>query len=243
MRGGLLSLSLLVLVHAAPVSGAVVFTDGFDAENGGLSQLNYNAFANWTVSAGSGTVDLIRSGDFGISCFGGTGSCVDLDGSSSNAGILTSTNIAFSSGDLVEISFRLSGNQRNASADQVGVQFNFGQLTDVLSLTKTGDFGLFGPSNFSGISGASDNLAVLGNDPFGVYNLSFTSLTTGFLFLTFANAFGDNVGAILDAVTVSAGPQAVPEPSTWALLIASLALAGFAMRRGRAAAPAVSAAR
>lgn len=41
MRRVLASLSLLVLVHAGPVAGAVVFTDGFDAENSGLSQLNY----------------------------------------------------------------------------------------------------------------------------------------------------------------------------------------------------------
>jgi hypothetical protein len=101
-----------------------------------------------------------------------------------------------------------------ASTDEAAIRFNFGQLTDVLSLTKTGDFGLSGPGDFSGITGASDSVTVLG-DPFGVYNLSFTSLTTGFLFLTFENGGGDDVGAILDAVTVSAGTQAVPKPSTW----------------------------
>lgn len=241
MRGALVSLSLLVLVHAGPVTGAVVFTDGFDSENGGLTQLNYNTFANWSVS--DGTVDLIRSGDFGISCFGGTGSCVDLDGSTGNAGILTSSNIPFSNGDLVEISFRISGNQRNASVDQVEVRFDFGQLTDVLDLTKSGDFGLFGPSDFTGVTGATDSLTIPGGDPFGFYHLSFTSLTAGFMNLRFENLDGDNVGAILDAVTVSVGPQAVPEPSTWALLVASLGLAGFAMRRGRGPAPAVTAAR
>jgi hypothetical protein len=218
----------------------VAFTDGFDSENGGLSQLNYNTFANWSVS--NGTVDLIRSGGFGISCFGGTGSCVDLDGSTSNAGVLTSSNIAFSNGDLVEIAFRLSGNQRNASVDQVGVQFDFGQSTDVLDLTKSGDFGLFGPSDFVGVTGANDSLTRAGGDPFGLYHLSFTSLTAGFMNLRFENLGGDNIGAILDAVTVSVGPQAVPEPSTWALLVVSLGLAALAMRRRRALAGAKTAA-
>jgi hypothetical protein len=240
MRGALVSLSLLVVVHAGPVSAAVVFTDGFDSENGGLSQLNYASFANWSVSGG--TVDLIRSGDFGISCFGGTGSCVDLDGSTGDAGILTSSNIGFASGDLVEISFRLSGNQRNAFVDQLQLQFTFGQLTDVLDLTKGGDFGSFGPSDFTNLTGATDSLTVPGGDPFGLYHLSFTSLTAGFMNLRFENLDGDNVGAILDAVNVSVGPQAVPEPSTWVLLVASLGLAGFAMRRGRGPAPAVTAA-
>ena len=57
-------------------SSAIIFQDNFDSEAGapGVSQLNYNGFANWTVS--DGTVDVVSNGGWGISCYGGTGSPV-----------------------------------------------------------------------------------------------------------------------------------------------------------------------
>lgn len=67
-----------------PASAAVVFSSSFDAENGCNSALNYAGWSGWTVSNGS--VDLVRSGNFGITCRGGSGSCVDLDGSTGDAG-------------------------------------------------------------------------------------------------------------------------------------------------------------
>lgn len=72
-------------------------SDDFNSESLGL---NYNSFANWTVS--NGTVDLIGPGFFAL-CGGSR--CVDLDGSTSNAGDLTTTN-DFAAGTY-ELSFRL----------------------------------------------------------------------------------------------------------------------------------------
>src|SRR3546814_14320156 len=59
---------------------------------------------------------LFRS--FGISCDGGAGSCVDLDGSTANAGeMLNSSAIAFDAGDHVLVTYRYSGNQRSGADD------------------------------------------------------------------------------------------------------------------------------
>jgi hypothetical protein len=74
------SISSLLVAAAfavsAPASAGVVFSDNFNGENGGNSFLNYAGFNNFTVA---GQVDLVKSGDYGISC---DGACVDLDGSS-----------------------------------------------------------------------------------------------------------------------------------------------------------------
>jgi hypothetical protein len=90
----------------------VVFQDSFDTETGsgqgasGQSKVNYTAFAQWTVSDGS--VDLIAQSDFGIDCFGGSGKCVDLDGGTNDAGVLTSVALNLAAGSY-DFSFQLSG--------------------------------------------------------------------------------------------------------------------------------------
>ncbi|MEZ5560441.1 MAG: hypothetical protein R3E86_18090 [Pseudomonadales bacterium] len=47
---------------AGAANAAIIFSDNFDGENGGVGALNYNSFAHWTVL--DGTVDLIGNGFF-----------------------------------------------------------------------------------------------------------------------------------------------------------------------------------
>ena len=65
------------------------------------------------------------------------------------------------------------------------------------------------------------------SDGFSNHTLLFTPSVTGTYSLIFQNAGGDNVGALLDNVSVSA----VPEPETYAMLLAGLGLLGFSIRR------------
>ncbi len=59
-------------------------------DGGGGSGLGYTGFASWTITDGS--VGLIDSGDFTITCADGAPSkFVDLDGNSSDAGVMTTT--------------------------------------------------------------------------------------------------------------------------------------------------------
>jgi hypothetical protein len=109
MRAALVALPLLF--GAAQGHAATIFSDNFNTENGGVadaSTLNYNTFANWTVNGG-GTVDLIGNGYFDF--YPGQGLYVDLDGSTSNAGQLTSINIALNPGTYT-LQFLLGGSQR-----------------------------------------------------------------------------------------------------------------------------------
>lgn len=183
-----------VSAHAA----SVVFEDNFNAN---VAALNGTP-AGWSVT--DGTVDIVGPGDrWGWLCAGSNNTCIDLDGSSNNAGIL-SKSISVTAGQTYTLSFDLAGNQRNhpipSSVDDVTVTFGSASQT------------------LAGIVSAA---------PWQTHSLSFTAATSGSVSLSFANAGGDNGGAVLDNVRVTA----VPEPETYAMLLAGLSLVGALARR------------
>ena len=188
---------------AFSVSGftATIFVDQFDSE-GSNSVLNYNSFSNWSVLGGS--VDLIASGGYGISCFGETGSCVDLDGTSSNAGVLTTNESFYLTPGEYTLSFGLSGNQRTSVRDSVTV-----------SLGST----------------YSEVITLSGDDPFELFvrNIAVTDATIASI--SFDHAGGDNYGLILDEVSLAAVP--IPA-SGILFLSSLLAFLGLRQKQGRA---------
>ena len=169
----------------------VVFSDNFDASVAGLNVVP----TGWTVS--DGTVDVV-SGAFCVA-----GQCVDLDGSTGNAGIL-SRDFGLLGGVAYLLSFDLSGNKRGGIDD---VLVTFGLST------------LF----FDDLPASS---------PYTGYTLGFTPGSNGVYSISFSNAGGDNVGALLDNVVITSldgGPNGVPEPHSAAL--AALALASLVFAR------------
>ncbi len=227
-----LALSALM---AAPVSAATIFADNFDAEGG--SVLNYTGFQNWTVS--EGTVDLVKSGDFSIVCLGGTGSCVDLDGSTNDGGRMDSLPFSFNAGDRVELEFWMSGNQRGGAADVFSVGFLFagpnGALID--SIFTSGFFG----DNVTGgglYNSIGTGRTLQAGDGFQRYVYGFVAGGAGTAQVTFGDLVGsDNVGPVLDGVTLDIKqPGVVPEPATWALMLAGFGLVGVSARHRRATA-------
>lgn len=204
--------AMLAGIALAPVHAALLFSDSFDADNGS-SVLNFNGLINWTVSGG--TIDYIRSGNFGISCVGGVGGCLDMDGSSSNAGRITSKQLYdFDDGVQYFIDLALSGNQRGGNSDSVLV----GLVRESDGALLGTELGPFAP-----------------NAPFGVFTANFFGENApGSWRLYVEGVGGDNIGAILDNYALRDDRVApVPEPATLVLTGIALLAAGAARRRRR----------
>lgn len=163
------------------VSAGVIFQDNFDSELAeGISHTNYAGFTNWTVT--DGTVDLVATqNDWNLTCAGGVGKCVDLDGSNKNAGTLQSIALTLDPGTYT-LSFDISGNQRNSAADSMEVSLD-GFLTETFLLS------------------ANDAWQTI------VRDITLTSQTTSNLI--FKHNGADNIGIMLDNVSLVPEPGTV----------------------------------
>lgn len=130
----------------------------------------------------------------------GNGSYVDLDGTTSSSGLF-SNNVNLIEGSTYTLSFDLAGSHRG-SAETVNV--NFGSTVASYSFNS--------------------------EDPFSTFTLNFTPESSGSYSFSYLNVGGDNVGALLDNVSVSA----VPEPEIYAMLLVGLGMMGFMTRRRKA---------
>jgi hypothetical protein len=190
----ILALALLA-GSAAAQANVTIFSDNFDA-----NALNLNAVpTGWTVTAG--TVDIIGNPGF-FDMLPGSGRYIDLDGSTSNSGVL-SKSFSLLAGTTYTASFDLAGNHRNSAVESVAV--NFGTASTSASLAQN-----------AGWTG---------------YSLSFTTTAAGSYTLSFENSGGDNIGMLLDNVKVDQHVAAIPEPQTYALMGMGLLAIGFAARR------------
>jgi len=132
------SVVLGLFALGSPAS-ADVLPNQFDSENGGIGTLNYNGFANFTVS--SGTVDLIGNGYF--DGFPGNGLYVDMAGSTNQFGALT-TDTVYGPGTY-QVTIGLGGPIYRGISDGVSVNWGTGSWSsgDLAGLsTNTFDFNI-----------------------------------------------------------------------------------------------------
>jgi hypothetical protein len=170
--------SALLCVYVVTPAMADIFFDDFNSESIGL---NYSSFANWDVSDGS--VDVIGV-DSSWNWFPAYGRYVDMDGSTGNAGKIT-TKVSF---DLAPgtytLSFDLAGNQRQGADDTVIVQVDMGSLFN-------------------------RSYTLSASTPFTTFTEMFTVGAATSAKLSFEGVGGDNVGMLLDNVRLTPVPGAV----------------------------------
>jgi hypothetical protein len=149
-----------------------------------------------------GTVDLIGNGYFDF--LPGNGLYVDMDGSTVNAGMMTSDSFTFIEGALYTLTFDLAGNHRNGATESVIVLVSLGGLvSQTISLSQAA--------------------------PFQTYTISFIGDgSTGAL--SFEGVGGDNIGMLLDNVQLTVPDGG----ATLTLLGCALVGLGVLRRRFRA---------
>lgn len=234
-----------MLMAAPAVAADVSVSDTFDAENGGLPQADYDGFANWSVVAlyiddvsifPAPHADLIDTFD-GLSCAGGTGLCVHLHAATEGlAAELISAPILFNAGDTISFSYEYRDTQNDYfNSITAGVWFD-APFLPVANFTFIDPIHTTTPTLLPGgaaVTGGS-NLLPFGS-PFQTDGFSFTALEGGRLRVNISVPWnGDGGGVIIDNVQYSITSAAVPEPATWAMMIAGFGLVGGAMRRRQA---------
>jgi PEP-CTERM motif len=226
MRKFLLASAALAAFTASPASAAVVFSDGFEGDAPGL---NVNPLANWTVM---GQVDVVTDPNvFGITIAApASGNVVDLDGSPGPGEITMKNAVAFGANEKVTLSFVLGGSQRVGPgvSDDFFSKFIFAGAQEFSGGVGTGILaagpgsGVFAPTYSTFLFGYGSGT------PFGVSSYSFIAKHAGSIKLAFGTASADNIGPLLDNVSISVG--AIPEPATWAMMIMGFGLIGGALR-------------
>lgn len=221
----------VALSITVPSQASTVFSDNFNAETTGAPA---GGLANWNTI---GTVDVVgASNPYGITVSGPAGgNVIDLDGSPGPGEIVMKDAYAFNTGDTVSLSFVLGGSQRVVGTDNFFTRLIFGGFASQAVSNGVGS-GLL--SGLTGVNGffpptATFNRTIASDTPFGTSSFSFVAGNPGSIRLAFGSTSRDNVGPLLDNVSLSVIPSAVPEPATWMMMLLGFGLVGGMLRRRR----------
>jgi hypothetical protein len=238
MRFGLLALASAAALFTVPAHAATVFSDDFESDQAGLG---LTSLKNFTVLQSdsdpvSKTVDVVSPAtapSFGMTV---SSNVVDLDGTPGPAFMYSNDTFKYKKGDTITLTFDLGGAQRGSVSDEFQALFLLDSLQKVTSIGYTN---LDGNDLVAGpvwVYGSDIEAFFAGTEPMEKRSIFFTAAQDGYFKFAFATTSADNVGTLLDNVILDITPGAVPESSTWAMMIAGFGAVGMGMRRRRASA-------
>ena len=213
----LAALSLCSVANA----GTVLFSEDFDSITANTLQITTTA-GSMTVT---GAVDaVVPVNPFGI--VGLTSTVIDLDGSP-GPGTLSAGGFNLIAGRTYTLDFVLGGAQRGSRADGIFARLLSSAGGDLFGVSGTGVFSGFGGLDLG--SNFAFSTVIAGSAPFASSSLTFRANNNTTLGFQIGTSSGDNVGPLLDSVTLT--QNVIPEPATWAMLITGFGLVGMAARR------------
>lgn len=221
MRLFLLATAALIAVPAS--ASTVLFSENFDSIT--TNQLGITTtVASMLVTGGVDAV--VPANGFGISA---PSTVIDLDGTPGPGTVSSPTSFTLLPGQTYTLSFVVGGAQRGSRSDSL-----VGSLLFATPFSGTiGEFGFFGSgsSNFSNLVSFSDSVAVAGTAPYLATGFTLTPTVASSFSFSLGTNSADNIGPLLDSVTLT--QSAIPEPASWAMLIAGFGLVGAVSRRRR----------
>jgi hypothetical protein len=199
--------AIALLGTVSPSSAIVVFSDDFNGENGGVANAGT---LNYTGFANWSVTSgsVDLIGNGYFDFYAGNGLYVDLHGTTNQPGQMTTTQI-FAPG-IYNVSLLIGGNARDD--DPKTSELTAGPFVGILTL-NSGD-----PLELT----PTGNIAI-----YSPWQLVIADL---------ADNGNQNIGNVIDNVTIDR-VGAVPEPSTWAMMILGFVGVGFTAYRRRKAAP------
>lgn len=237
-RGAMIAMTV---AFASPAAAERVFFDDFNGEAGGGTAIFQTTLGNWDVN---GYVDVIGMDNrLGYTV---DSTMIDLGGGLTGGFIKTKQKFSYAAGELVTISWDMSGNQIRPQGEDVPyLQFYFDQINEeqyqqvrFIRGTEFFDFVNFDDSEFGELR-IYDFFFAYGYGLYGDYpirrqSISFLPVLGGAFHFELGTYSGGGYGPLIDNFAVDITAAAVPEPASWAMLIAGFAMAGAAARRRRA---------
>jgi hypothetical protein len=186
----------IISLYAGSSRAALIFEDNFDSYT---SEIPWTGEGNWTVSDGS--VDLIGEGT-AFDLLPGNGLYIDMGGSTIDAGKITSIAIPLDPGDYI-LDFDYAGSQGSDGWNEMIVQVGGGTLLEF----TLGAGNAFPLSTFSWVFPG---------------NSEFTVTSAISVEISFEGIGSDNVGLLLDNVTLNSIEDTNVIPAPGAILLGTM---------------------